>query len=179
MRNVMAVIKASVVIGSCLLSNLVNAETACATKLLQAVGKIVPEGLGYTGYSVEKSKEFLDYLSAIIHVESAWNEWAVSHKDARGLMQMTPVAIEEAWRTCPTLSPAPNMYLAADNIAYGSCFLKHLYYGIGKRNWVATLIAYNGGYKQLTMYERGDRVIDETAQYVLRVHRALQLCRAK
>lgn len=157
----------------------------CAFNLLEEVGKIGTETEKlpdlYRRHSANGEQEFLEYMFSIMYVESGFNRKAVSHADAYGLMQMTRVAVEEAVRNgnC-NLRPLGDMNKLHDsvtNVKYGTCFLKKINDEVGG-DWKRTLILYNGGYTQLTRYNKGDSIASETANYVLKVERALlEICR--
>lgn len=121
----------------------------------------------------------MNHLMAVIYVESRFNRSALSEKEAYGLMQMTLPAVQDATESC-NLRPVLNMdhlFDSVTNIRYGSCYLRKLFREMNG-DWTRTLITYNGGYRMLTRYDRGETLVSETANYVLQVQRALQLCRA-
>lgn len=131
----------------------------------------------YSRHSASKDGEFLEYLMAIIYVESGFERNAKSSKDARGLMQLTLPAIQDAVKHCE-LKPVLNMdslYDSITNIRYGTCYLKKLYDEMDG-DWTRTLIAYNGGYYQVMRYDRGVAIAPESANYVLKVMKARQQC---
>ena len=153
----------------------------CGLRMLSDSGR---GGLGaqqlpklYRNHSVSKEDTFVKYLFAVIYVESRFNKAALSPQQAYGLMQMTLVAVQDAEIHCK-LKPVLNMehlFDSATNIRYGSCYLKKLLDEMDG-DWTRTLIAYNGGYKQLTKYDKGEMIVSETANYVLRVERARRIC---
>lgn len=150
----------------------------CGTRLLEAAGKTGTGSLElprlYWKASVEKDVEFMQYLYAVIYVESKFNKMAVSPVGARGLMQMTGIAIIEAGRRCSNLGTGKNMHDSYTNVRYGSCYLKYAYEATG--SWREALIMYNGGMMQLQKYRRGDSIATETADYYVRVEQARDLC---
>lgn len=129
--------------------------------------------------SVRKDEEFLEYMLSVIYVESRFDSTAISPAEARGLMQMTGIAVREAVSKC-SLKPVQDpdkMHINELNIKYGSCYLAHLHDEMDG-NWTRTLITYNGGYRQLIRYDRGLQIAQETANYVLQVNRILDtVCR--
>lgn len=157
----------------------------CALRLLESAGKV---GLHakelpalYTRASVMQEEEFLEYLMAIIYVESRFNRDAISPAGARGLMQLMEIAVKEAVGSCSfrPLGDINKLHDSYTNVKYGSCFLSKLYRDM-EGDWTRTLIAYNGGYAQLIKYDRGDSITHETSNYVLKVKRAVQtICRRK
>lgn len=158
---------------------------ACGMRLLTEAGRA---GKGaeklpalyqkHSGVAVD-DVEFLEYLMSIIYVESRFNKQARSERDAIGLMQMTLPAVQDAVTHC-NLRPIGDMdhlYDSATNIRYGSCYLRKVLQDVDG-DWTRALIVYNGGYKQLQRYDKGDTIVTETANYVLLVTRALnKICR--
>lgn len=156
----------------------------CATRLMEDAGKRGKDAQKlpdlYRKHAMLKDVEFLEYMLSVIYVESRFNRNAHSEKDAMGLMQLTIPAVEDAVKHC-NLRPVldmEHMLDSATNIRYGSCYLKKLLEDMDG-DWTRTLIVYNGGYKQLTRYDRGESIVPETANYVIQVNRALNtICRA-
>lgn len=156
----------------------------CGMNLLADSGKVGKAAIGlpalYKKHSRSQDDEFLEYMFSIIYVESRFNKSAISNADAYGLMQMTRGAVEEAVKHC-SLRPLGDMnklHDSATNVKYGSCYLKKLLDEMDG-DWTRTLIAYNGGYKMLQRYDNGESIVNETANYVLLVHRALNnICRS-
>lgn len=119
---------------------------------------------------------FHEYLLAIIYVESGFNVHAISSKGAMGLMQLTRVAILDATTHCGMGIPATlNVYDPALNVRLGSCYLDRLLQVTGG-DYLRALILYNGGFIQLTKYDRGENIASETANYILKVNRARGMC---
>lgn len=158
----------------------------CGLNLLEAAGKVGPhvDGLPdlYRKASLTKDVEFLEYLLSIIYVESRFNKLAVSPMEARGLMQMTEIAVKEVVVSCSSLKPLGDISRLHDsvtNVKYGSCYLQKLYTEMDG-DWTRTLITYNGGYRALQQYDKGNAINHETANYVLHVQRTLNtICRQK
>lgn len=152
----------------------------CGIILLKEAGKTGPgterlPGL-YSRASMDKDEEFRMYMLAIIYVESGFNKHAKSAADAHGLMQMTEIAVKDAVKHC-NLKPVNmnNLFDSYTNIRYGTCYLRKLLKETGG-DWDRALIAYNGGYMQLQRHDRGESIVSETANYVLKVKRAMKLC---
>lgn len=189
MKNVVREILA-LAVAIAFLSPRVGAETgsstgdgtiACGQKLLGEVGRTTPEAMAlpllYQKHSVSRDSEFVKYLYAVIYVESHFNKRALSPQQAYGLMQLTDGAVRDAVEHCG-LRPVPDMehlFDSVTNIRYGTCYLKKLLDDT-EGDWTRTLILYNGGYKALTRYDRGDTINYETANYVLLVERARRIC---
>lgn len=124
-----------------------------------------------------RDKDFIRYTLAVMYVESAFNKYAVSHANAVGLMQMTQVALTDVAASCNLpLIPLSDLHDPELNVKYGSCFLKSMLEK-AEGNWTKALILYNGGFRQLTSYEKGESIASETANYVLKVNRAVNICR--
>lgn len=154
----------------------------CAVRLLEQSGKLGPEHRDlpklYQKFSVDKSDEFMQYLMAVIYTESRFNKNAVSSMAAYGLMQMTQAAAEVAQRTCNlrALLNMESLHESSTNIRYGSCYLKQMLNEVDG-DWDRALILYNGGYKQLTRYDKGDTLVSETANYVVKINKLVKECR--
>lgn len=116
-------------------------------------------------------------LFAVMYVESRFRTGVISPRGAYGLMQVTVDAVADSAEYChfPVVSNMDEMLLAQTNIKYGSCYLKKLWTETGG-DLDRTLIIYNGGYRSLTFYDRGGNVPNETANYILQVRRALNIC---
>lgn len=120
----------------------------------------------------------MEYLLAVIYTESRFNRNAKSVQDAYGLMQITQVAADEAASRCQlkSVTSMASLHDSATNIRYGSCYLSYLLEEMDG-DLDRTLIVYNGGYRQLQRYDRGESIVAETANYVLLVNRTLKMCR--
>ena len=155
----------------------------CGVKLLKESGKIGSEAVKlpslYSRASTSKDVDFLIHMLAIIYVESRFNKLAKSHMEAYGLMQMTEGAITDAVRHC-NLRPVAmdNLFDSHTNVRYGTCYLGKLLKDMNG-DWDRTIVAYNGGYKAVEVYDRGDNLNTETANYLVKVNRALKICTAK
>ena len=155
----------------------VDAISHCGSVLLGLSGK-PDSGLDklYLKASISKDTEFMTYLLAVIYVESHFNKQAVSEQEARGLMQMTSIAVDSATQHCKFKSiTSDHLFDSYTNIKYGSCYLKKML-DESNGDWTKALILYNGGYRQLTKYMQGDDITTETANYILKVNRARELC---
>jgi soluble lytic murein transglycosylase-like protein len=154
----------------------------CGLALLNDVGRNHAESQQlpelYRKHSVNRDEEFMRMLFSVIYVESKFNKRALSNRQAYGLMQMTVDAVTSSVQHCglrPLLS-MDKMFDSATNIKYGSCYLRHML-NEADGDWTRALILYNGGYRQLTKYDKGDTIVSETSNYVLQVYRALHICR--
>ena len=130
----------------------------------------------YLKHSVSKDPTFLKYMLAVIYVESGFETWAVSEVGAAGLMQVTNIAVKDTMNHCglPHVT-SDQLHNPATNIKYGTCYLNHM---LNKMDgdWTKALIIYNGGYRQLTKYQKGETITLETSNYVLKVNRAFNIC---
>jgi soluble lytic murein transglycosylase-like protein len=78
-----------------------------------------------------------ELVMSVIHVESAFNPYAVSYVGAQGLMQVMPFWKKELGRK------DDNLINAAINLRYGCTILKH-YLKREKGDWIRALARYNG-----------------------------------
>ncbi|WP_369601668.1 lytic transglycosylase domain-containing protein [Hahella sp. SMD15-11] len=78
-----------------------------------------------------------ELVLAVIHVESRFDEFALSPVGAQGLMQVMPFWKEEIGR------PQDNLFKIETNLRYGVTILKH-YYQKEKGNLIRALARYNG-----------------------------------
>jgi soluble lytic murein transglycosylase-like protein len=194
MRNVVNVIRVLLGITGFLLgSSLGNSAPTvvvvdrwyqCGTTLATSAGKSPAESrslpLTVQQYSVDRSTEFTELLLALIYVESRYQPTARSHAGAYGLTQMTAPAVTVARGVCglrPLSGGMTDLHHVPTSVVYGSCYLRYLLTATGGDTERA-LIAYNGGYRQLANYNAGKSIASETANYVLRVRKALRECRA-
>lgn len=98
-------------------------------------------------------------VKAVMHIESAFNPHAVSHKGAQGLMQLMP---ETAQRY-----GARDLFDPVQNVRAGVMYLKDLQ-KMFKNNTRLVLAAYNAGENAVLRY-RGIPPYDETQDYVRKV----------
>ncbi|WP_156498667.1 lytic transglycosylase domain-containing protein, partial [Oleiphilus sp. HI0079] len=78
-----------------------------------------------------------ELVLSVIHVESAFNRFAISVVGAQGLMQVMPFWKNEIGR------PEDNLMDMATNLRYGCTILKH-YLDREKGNLIRALARYNG-----------------------------------
>lgn len=78
-----------------------------------------------------------ELVISVIHVESAFNPYAVSYVGAQGLMQVMPFWKNEIGRK------EDNLINVATNLRYGCTILKH-YLKREKGDWIRALARYNG-----------------------------------
>ena len=94
------------------------------------------------------------FLAAVIRIESAFSKDAISHKGARGLMQVMPATGQDMARRMGIEWIGPNgLHDPAYNVRLGSFYLRHLldHY---KGNYKRALTAYNRGPRNLRCIER-------------------------
>jgi len=106
-------------------------------------------------------------LWALITVESAWNPNAISSAGAKGLMQLTPIGVQEVVDRYG-LNYRPDLYNPEQNIEWGVLLLTHFISVAGGRI-EAALYLYNGGYRQFNAYVEGRPVTRETFLYVPKI----------
>ena len=58
-------------------------------------------------------------LASLVGRESGWDPWALSKKGARGLTQVMPATAAE-------LAPGLNLWVPAENLIVGACWLRKL-----------------------------------------------------
>jgi soluble lytic murein transglycosylase len=97
-------------------------------------------------------------VKAVIHAESAFDPRAVSHKGAKGLMQLMPATARSLGVSDP--------FAAEQNVAGGTRYLRELRERFG--NWTFALAAYNAGPEAVTKFN-GIPPYRETQKYVRRV----------
>lgn len=114
-------------------------------------------------------------IIAIITIESAFNPIAVSHAGARGLMQLMPIGVKEAKIQCKLRGSDMNYWRT--NLAHGTCLFN--YYHKRQGNLATALMNYNGGYRQVNRYKRGQVLTRETLNYVYKVLKAKDAIDAK
>jgi len=125
-------------------------------------------------------------ILSVIHTESGFDENALSHAGAIGLMQMTDDTYDWIYflrrEDCP---PHDTMGIPAYNIDAGAFLLSWLYRKYGR--WDTVFAAYNAGYARVNKWledpeisENGVLVnipINETEQYVKRCTEAEEIYR--
>lgn len=127
-------------------------------------------------YIMAEDEETVKLIVSIMYVESRFRPESISKSAAYGLMQMTRVAMLEAADYCDL--PIVGMDKLLDpvqNIRYGSCYLNYLMDELDN-DLTEVLIVFNGGYRQLIKYKVGSSMAGETANYVLAVRRAYNIC---
>jgi len=100
-------------------------------------------------------------VKAIIRAESGFNSNAVSHRGAKGLMQLMPQTAEQ-WSVIDVFDPK-------ENIEGGVRHLKHLLDTFGD-NLTLSIAAYNAG-KNAVMQNHSIPPYDETRNFVMEVLR--------
>jgi hypothetical protein len=128
-------------------------------------------------HSVDRSKEFMTLVMAVIAAESSFNKKARSRARAVGLMQLTNIGVREAIAQCEYARiKTKHLYQTRHNIKYGTCLLQYYLNEVNGDTMMA-LILYNGGYKQLTSFMERGKLVKETADYVIRVNSYLRRCK--
>ena len=99
-------------------------------------------------------------MHAVIHVESAYNEHALSNKGAIGLMQLMPATAERFGKTA--------LYQPRDNLQAGAAYLQELLRHFGGRLNLA-LAGYNAGEDAVSRNGNTVPPYPETRAYVQQV----------
>lgn len=133
----------------------------------------------------------LDYVFAIIAVESQYVTTAKSPKGALGLMQITPIAIADIKKFTANLESKRLMMVIlkpeeewilyscgaagverltdpATNVRLGTCFIAIL--KLQYRTWTEILAHYNGGGIQVNKLREGRPLHRETSNYINKVN---------
>lgn len=85
----------------------------------------------------QRAKLQPELVMAVIHVESRFNQWAISHAGARGLMQVMPFWLNEIGQ------PGASLFDMRTNLRMGCTILKY-YLGKEDGNMTQALARYNG-----------------------------------
>ena len=90
----------------------------------------------------------------IIAIESSFNDEATSDKGARGLMQLTDIAIKDVVdrQLCGIDQLPTNIYNIKTNVTIGACFYTQLRLRFPDRD--EALVYYNGGNAALAAYRK-------------------------
>lgn len=107
----------------------------------------------------EQSQVDADFIASVIRAESANNPHAVSHKGARGLMQLMPATANKLG--------VKDSFDPADNVDGGARYLRELLL-LYDNDMVKALAAYNAGPERVQQY-KGIPPYRETLAYVARV----------
>lgn len=113
------------------------------TDMSNRLEKIVPdprdrlELLKTAHYEATKVNLQPELVLAVIHVESRFNRWAISHAGAQGLMQIMPFWLKEIGR------PGDNLFDLKTNVRFG-CTILSYYLKKEKGNLTRALGRYNG-----------------------------------
>ena len=118
-------------------------------------------------------------LIAMASQESAFDPKAESTVGARGLFQITKPALRDAAKACTDLGYHPDrLYEPEYNFKAFICFtgvVREVYLD-GSPSFIAFLVYYNGGFRQLNRLRTGQTVVHETANYVTGVLYRMDLC---
>lgn len=82
-----------------------------------------------------------EFVLAVIQIESAFDQYAISSAGAQGMMQVMPFWKKEIGRE------SDNLMDLRTNLRYGCTILKH-YLDVAKGDWKEALARYNGSYGQ-------------------------------
>jgi len=115
--------------------------------------------------ALDNSAETYTLVLSIIATESAFKNKAVSSANARGLMQLTDIAVEEVKVRYPK-APKYFPFNIRSNLWYGVRYLHSLTEVWGK---IVGLAHYNGGWRQADKLKKGRPLVRETANYLNKV----------
>lgn len=114
-------------------------------------------------------------LPAIIMQESSFQPDALSHKNAKGLMQITPIAVKEVLRQVKLKRLPKICNVSGDpfdprvNMTLGACYFKLMLMEFDK-NVRHSLAAYNSGsYRVLQHIKEGRELPPETRDYIKKI----------
>jgi soluble lytic murein transglycosylase-like protein len=93
-----------------------------------------------------------ELVMAVIEIESNFNQFAISHMGARGLMQVMPFWLKELGR------PGDNLFRMQTNLRYGCTILKH-YLDKEKDNLNLALRRYHGSLADRVYPSKIDRAL--------------------
>ena len=143
----------------------------CAAVLASVLNIVVP-------HSVVQQVELFSrapLYMAVMAVESGFDANAQSHAGAKGIMQLTPIAVQEVRDRNPHCVPANFDPLNQHhNIYVGMCYLKLL--EDDYKQLPLVLAAYNGGGRQARQLAKLQGMDSETANYVTKVLYVHSLC---
>jgi len=159
--------------------------TQCLTKHLGLLNRVHETDKYYewiVGNSVTLDPEFMRILITMMRVESTFDATALSSKGAKGILQVTDIAVREIDTAVDSFANQ-NKYLrfvercqglevdrlfeVEHNIRAGSCYLQLMRIRYG--GYIAALITYNGGTRQLLRIQKGKRLATETLNYVTQI----------
>lgn len=165
---------------------------ACGLALTERAGLSPTDGAraidALDRYSVNRDPEFLRMLYSVAYAESRFRADRSpgvpmrSEAGAVGMLQVTLGAAEHIHviRTAVGMRErAPTLKILSQtpaNVNYGSAYLHLARREAGASGWVGALVMYNSGYKGLARLRRGDRIPDETAQYVVMIQHLVGTC---
>ena|SRR3990167_3815804 len=118
-----------------------------------------------------RADEIDDLIPAIIQIESGGNPRAVSPKGAIGILQITPIVLEEYNQVEKRIIKGP-LFDPQVNIEYGQWYLRRLkdHYLKDKYTIERMLAAYNGGITRLRDVNYDvSKMSSETKNYVKKV----------
>lgn len=121
---------------------------------------------------IAKAAEIVDQklrqdVLIIIAIESTFDPKATSSKEARGLMQLTPIAVQHVIQEelCGLVEAPADIYNIEDNIKIGACYYAHLMLRFKDRD--EALAYYNGGTPAVNALREG-KPFKETIHYLKR-----------
>ena len=115
-------------------------------------------------------------IGSMIAVESRFQPEAISFANAKGLLQLTDIGVEEVRRVNPKcVRENYNIWDSFDNIKISTCFVDYLYDIYNNREEV--LIHYNSGSRDIEKYRKGLNINYETSNYLNKINRIINKCK--
>jgi len=110
-----------------------------------------------------------EILPALVAEESSFRLNALSHKNAKGLMQITPIAVKEVhnqlWRLPEICTISGDHYSPKVNLTLGACFFKLMYMDFSD-DLSRAIMAYNAGISRVNDWVKTGRTLPkETLNY--------------
>lgn len=144
----------------------------CANAIAFAVGLTAAPPAVVEAVERYSNVEDIALVLAVIAAESSFAPQAMSNKDAKGLMQMTPIAVADVQGRCG-LTGNEDVWSVKGNVRLGTCFLDKLlreYEG----DVVKALVHYNAGGKYAVRPQ--DTWPSETKAYVNKTIKLKEKC---
>ena len=141
--------------------------------------------LPYYDIVLKYSDEFdipIELIYAIMHTESSFDAKAVSHANAKGLMQLTDDTLDWITRYHLKIEGEKDIFDPEINIMVGTYYLRYAYNRYG--NWDTVYASYNAGIGRVDSWLKDSRYSDdgitlryvpykETRDYIIKINDAI------